>query len=183
MFPRGSGAEDEAASALGAMEAVRGRREPREAAAREGRLVQVQPHHPPGSGRGWGRKSARSPRQLCSGSLRETLPSRGSPSRSGEHCSGRALGSALSGSLKQGGALGPGGDASFDRLGAREAALVGKAARSQELGPQWTLDAEISGKSPRGVGGSHRVPGSPWQRQGRGRGGGLCAPGFPRGIW
>lgn len=52
MFPRGSEAEDAGAAALGALEAVTGPREPREVAAGGGRLVQVQPQHPPGSGRG-----------------------------------------------------------------------------------------------------------------------------------
>lgn len=52
MFPRGSGAEDAATSVLGALEAEPGPREPREATARGGRLIQVQPHHPRGSGGG-----------------------------------------------------------------------------------------------------------------------------------
>lgn len=64
MFPRGSGAEDAATSVLGALEAEPGPREPREVTARGGRLIQVQPHHPRGSGVG---ESARRPRPLRSG--------------------------------------------------------------------------------------------------------------------
>lgn len=170
MFPRGSGAEDAATSVLGALEAEPGPREPREATARGGRLIQVQPHHPRGSG--GGKRSAPAPATF--GSLRETLPPQARLRAPG----GTLLrpGPRLSGSLKEGSGSLRGRFSRPPR--ALAVSLAGTAAGSQELGPYSTLATEISSKSSRGVSGCRRVPGSPWQR-GWGWG---CAPGFPSGI-